>query len=1038
MGLAASSVHFVRGVLRNVFGFAVKNKLALDNPVCGAKVPFCGKPKSDSMTTEEGGGAAAPAAQQPPATTAEREARVTQLLVPDLPLNLTSPPLDPPDPNTQVYGPLVLQSQEPINLTALPLDARGNAVHGVQPWWYSSDRTVVFVTKDGSALAGNPGTALLTAHLGTIRAVVSVTVVAGAGKYGGQKPDSTRTLPAAPPLPSSGGAQGVRYLNASWSPGAGLRRAGTVRSERRARFIRAAQVTQTRTGRRRPDYEERLPDDETGSLYQPRNDVGAPPARTEPGAPAPPAATSNATETPGSDNFAFSVPVASLPGRNGLDVLLALSYNSRLWNKSTDRQGGAHMTYDVDAGWPAPGFRLGYGYAEAQGSAGLTLIDPDGTRHQMAKVNPLTPNDFTYESTDGTFIRFVGGRGWGTATYTNGMQVEFGAAGDNPRSYPIRLTDSNGNFIKISYRDGVGPHISTVQDTMGRYVRFRYQGNELVSITVPGYAGGDDRQAIRLYYESQPIAGTFTTDRVAPPAARVIRYVYFPATRAGYRYDYSSYGMIYRMVDLRQMTVSNTEPEVMGLVTSEGQAAATTEYNYPAAPALLNDAPTYDRRTDDWAGRTPFFSAGPPVHIFSVDKAHGVSTVTAPDGSVTITNTIVNNGSWDDGLVRQVEVKQGARVFSRRLTTWEHDGSLRNPRPRRVDVTDERSETRSTLYSYTSFNNVNVLAELGFGGEELRRTETAYETRQQYIDRRLVRLPVSLSVYDGPTDIVKSRTDYGYDEAGSNLTPRNDLVMHDPAYNPRALVEDGCRWEPDPNDPDTNGCLDGGTCDGQITDRYVCSTRSPYRSETVYRGNLSSVTTYLRATNPAPETAVVYTYSYDIAGNLVRETADCCQQRAYTYEKAYEYAYPTVFARGDAGQLQTRAVYDFNTGLVRQTVDENGQPTTVDYYPESLRHQKTTRPDMGYTLSEYGDDTVSFIKNSSVIDSSQEFTDDSSFLVSVRRFNGRGQHVRAATRTPDGWATVDVRYDEMARLRRLSNPYYAADPFAQADNPPGE
>ena len=53
MGLAASSVHFVRDVLKSAFRFAVKNKLASDNPVSGAKVPLRGKPRSDSMTIEE-------------------------------------------------------------------------------------------------------------------------------------------------------------------------------------------------------------------------------------------------------------------------------------------------------------------------------------------------------------------------------------------------------------------------------------------------------------------------------------------------------------------------------------------------------------------------------------------------------------------------------------------------------------------------------------------------------------------------------------------------------------------------------------------------------------------------------------------------------------------------------------------------------------------------------------------------------------------------------------------------------------------------
>ncbi|HEV2863860.1 MAG TPA: RHS repeat-associated core domain-containing protein [Pyrinomonadaceae bacterium] len=1010
-------------------GFAWGLASVLEGVATVLSAGLLGRPAAGAL-----GAAPRTVAPRLPPTRQEREAQVTQLAIAGLPLNLTPPPLDPPDQNVQVYGPLVLQQQEPINLTALPLDADGDAVHGVTPWWYSSDRSVVFVRKDGQALAGNPGTALLTAHVNTIKAVVVVTVVPNSQKYGGQKPDSTRTLPATPPLLGRRADAGVRFVNAAWSPDSAR---PTAARAPRARLVKAgaaaAQLTTPRTGRRRPDYEERLPDDESESLYEPRNDVGTPPHRTEPGAPTPPAAIPSAMETPGSDNFNFVVPAVGLGGR-GLDIYLALTYNSRLWHRSTDRAGGAHMTYDVDAGWPAPGFRLGYGYVEAQGTNGFTLVQPGGSRHRLVKVNPFNRNDHTYETTDGTFIRFVGGRGWGAVTYPDGTRVDFGAAGDNPRSYPIKITDRNGNYVLISYRDGVGPHLSTVQDTMGRYVRFRYQGNELVSVTAPGYEGGQDRQTIRLYYEALPITGTFTADRVAPPAARVIRYVYFPGTRSGYRYDYSSYGMIYRMVDLRGMTVSTTEEEVMGAVTGEGQAAVTTEYDYPVGPALLTDAPIYTRRTDDWAGRTPFHTAGPPVHLFSSNKEQGISTVTSPDGTQTTTQTVVNRGQWDDGLVRQIEVKQGGKIYRRTVNTWEHDGASRNPRPRRVDVVDERNEMRSTLYSYAAFNNVSLLTELGYGGEELRRIQTAYETRPEYINRRLIHLPVSVSIFDGRTGVQKSLVEYTYDGSGDGLVPRPDIIMHDPASRPQSLVEDECRWEPDPNDPDTFGCEGGGTCDGVVSDRYVCSPRSQHRPETNYRGNPTQMTTYTRATDPSPETAIVYSYAYDVAGNLLRETADCCQQKSYTFEKAYEYAYPTVSAQGDAEQLKTRSLYDFNTGLVRRVTDPNEQASVIDYYPDSLRHLQTTRPDAGYTRTVYGDEAMSFVRDETLVDRKGDLEQ---VMTSLRRFNGRSEMVRSAVSTPDGWAIVDVAYDEMRRLRRTSNPYYAADPFGANVNPSG-
>ena len=52
---------------------------------------------------------------------------------------------------------------------------------------------------------------------------------------------------------------------------------------------------------------------------------------------------------------AWSVPLLSLPGRNGLDLGLALSYSSMVWTRS-----GPYIYFDEDNGFPSPGFRLGF------------------------------------------------------------------------------------------------------------------------------------------------------------------------------------------------------------------------------------------------------------------------------------------------------------------------------------------------------------------------------------------------------------------------------------------------------------------------------------------------------------------------------------------------------------------------------------------------------------------------------------------------------------------------------------------------------
>ena len=51
----------------------------------------------------------------------------------------------------------------------------------------------------------------------------------------------------------------------------------------------------------------------------------------------------------------WSVPLLSLPGRNGLDLGMALSYSSMVWTRS-----GPYFYFDEDNGFPSPGFRLGF------------------------------------------------------------------------------------------------------------------------------------------------------------------------------------------------------------------------------------------------------------------------------------------------------------------------------------------------------------------------------------------------------------------------------------------------------------------------------------------------------------------------------------------------------------------------------------------------------------------------------------------------------------------------------------------------------
>lgn len=752
---------------------------------------------------------------------------------------------------------------------------------------------------------------------------------------------------------------------------------------------------------------EGLPDEEQDSVYSPENQVGSVPGKVTPGASSPPAAM-NGTEAPGSSNFTFAVPVVGLPGR-GVGVSLSLVYNSRMWNLSNTVLHLKRMTYDVNHGWPAPGFTLGFGKLTLQRGEVYQLVDPDGTHHQLL----FSSTSGNYVSTDGTFIKY--NETTTTLTYADGTRFIYTPLTTTaPAQFPEKIIDSNGNYIEIAYRDG-GPQIDHITDTLGRQVIFRYDATtgDLVTVEVPGYDNSaTPRQTIRFYYETISIkpAGSFASTVLTSSAvtsAHVIRYVYFPGTQSGYRYDYSQpYGMIYRVTQLRGMQVSTTSNSQTGSVTSDGQQAAVTEYNYPTQPSNLTDAPTFTRRTDDWAGRTTGMTENgqqvAPFYTFAVNHANGTSTVTSPDGTVEETGAIVHSGFWDDGLIKYVEIRNGTSVLRRIETDWETWGvqnALYNQRVKEVRGTNEAGQTVTTDYLYwdapAGFNNIKKVVEKGFAGEELRVIKYAYETGEAYETQGLLHLPTSIVVYKNSVDAdadsnAVSLVEYGYD--GSSLASCPGITMVDQSY-----------------------------------------------SSVTARGNATSFTSYANAA--AKTGATTSTVTYDMAGNALTQTLSCCLLKQYVYGAGDNYAYLTSVKRGDMGQLTTGAAYDHNTGLLRSVTDENLQQTTFDYDPASLRATQTTRPDGGYTRVEYHDTLVddqaepdvvprhSYVKTTTAIDQ----TDGTFREISGWQYaDGRGAPARMFSQTPEGYAASDIEYDAMGRVYRSNNPYIVASAAAAA------
>ncbi len=513
-----------------------------------------------------------------------------------------------------------------------------------------------------------------------------------------------------------------------------------------------------------------LPENEQSSVYSPQNNLGTPPGQTEADS-SNRAAALPITHRPGAANFNFSIPLASLSGRQ-IDAGVGLTYNSRTWNKSCAEYVGIEcvqnrFTYDIEQSWIAPGFSSGFGYMETRAMvvhkhpnqssnfqyfteivpAGIT--DPNGTRHELSCVesNPAFPGTYTtscktYRSGDGTFIN-VPARSWVanpgngqtpneagygiasfTVSYPNGTKITYGGGfgtGVIRRHYPLKIEDRNGNWVRIFYKDTTFGRIDKIVDTLNREIKFYYENDQsgnpdkLVAVTVPGMGADEEIQTVRFYYENLELdpSESFSNNAIVPAASteRVLKWIYLPGTKTAYKYFYhSKFGMMTKIERHLGVTASTNLTSSTGTILNEGVWAATTEYNFPDGLTRIDDVPRYNKRTDDWYGRQ-----GPDpqeTEYVAPDPEPGedyTSTITVKDNGFDVETATKVDPS---GMLNEISVTKisgsGSQLMSKNEYTW----TGRNLK--RLETTNDAGLIKATEFEYDSYNNPREIRECGY------------------------------------------------------------------------------------------------------------------------------------------------------------------------------------------------------------------------------------------------------------------------------------------------------------------------------------
>ena len=934
-------------------------------------------------------------------------------------------------------GDVTIDLHEHVRFAAIAYDQDNNPIGGVKIKWSGRDAISDRQTKispDGDFEAISPGSFNIMAEGAGKTAAVTIVVrpglksnsTSGASNSAETNPTSTRQV-STRDLPSA-----VATKTDSLQESSGQRSRKTASNTKRGRLLKA----HTRSSKSAPvvkpspasplappALQNGWTDDNYWSADDPGNQVGDPPG-------------SAMDEGAGSGNFQLAAPVLGLPGR-GMNITLRLAYNSRLWNKA-----GSQISFDNDRGWPGPGWALGFGKIQSMGvSSGAMIVDADGTRHGFGGT--LTQfswgTSFVGHTADGTFIDYsCSSNTSGTATSAfarlpNGTAISYGAPGAGA-VYPTNIKDANGNYITITYVNNSGPRIQAIVDTLNRPVNFHYDANNfLTAITGPGLNGGT-RTLVRLNYRQISLAYSFSglTPQVTDSAPWVVNAIYYPATNTGYWFgdtdSYSSYGMLAKVSERRNMSFTAASLNEQGTITATGSITREGLYSYPLSPSQsggsgLTNAPTYTSLTDRWTRDGVNIDEAVTTYSSQPNASPRTVTITLPNGTKSVQYSHNAPGTFRDGLVYQDQTLDASdNVLQSSIVTWAQ-GAYESPRPTRVEATNELSQMMATEYFYGSnYNQVTEVKNYGYGGTSLLHvTRTQYENGANYTVRHIFNLPLVVEVFaaDGTTRV--SRTEYQYD--GQPLAATPDVVHHDQAFNPHAEEEGFCFSGVDPNDPDCTGnCVLSPSfpqCDGVCPEIFSC----PYSSTTDYRGNLTQTTTFADAVNLTGE--VTKTRRYDTTGNLVTAGDSCCGQSRFNYTVDAQYAFPLSETRGAStdplAQITTSTTYDFNTGLILSVTDANGRSSQTTYSPASLRLQTVTLPTGAHTDYSY-DDAAMSVTETTYLESHPAHTTIAQ--QNTKLLNGRGQvRQEKALSAANVWDFVDVAYDNMGRVSQQSRPY---------------
>ncbi|HKP84132.1 MAG TPA: hypothetical protein VJT69_19095 [Pyrinomonadaceae bacterium] len=728
--------------------------------------------------------------------------------------------------------------------------------------------------------------------------------------------------------------------------------------------------------------------------------------------------TGGGGENPLSRNFNWNTPLLKLSGRAGLDLELTLSYNSLVWTKA-----GNTITFDLDKGFPGPGFRLGFPtiqplyYNYDVNKYAYMLIKPDGGRVELRQVGTTA----LYEAADSSHLLFDSNSL--ILRTTDGTQLKYEFKGNEFQCTEVK--DRNGNFITINYTSF--GRISNIVDTLGRTITFEYNTDNNLTFIKQAWTGQQDPHVWASFsYISQTITTKFpqSLTKIAPAEVKALRTVTLN-DGSRFEFDYSSWGQI--------LKINNK--------AADNHLLNYRSYNLPAdATNEYPDCPRFTERRD-WA-----------ENWNRSNSTTGLSGLpSGAEGEVlTATWAIPASGSWtmpDDtqqsGMIAQVTLADGTYVkpyfageaggttgWQRSLpslvetygrskpadpitkqksvaTKWTQDDTgvsyLLNPRVEETNVYDylpsgqilNRARTRLTYQSVDLGNGASCHLPNEFYEYQsnattvLRRTHTDYNTNSAYISRRILGLISGSSLYEtNPTTNVETlvaKTGFDYDEALS-IQGNDAPVQHESTYDSNFLI---------------------GRGNQSTVKRYDV-------------GDLTQVTTSKTKFNTAGAPVVL------IDAMTHQQTISYADSYSDGNDDRNTLAYPTSVTNADT--FTSTAKYNFNFGAVTRTQTPTPAGQTAGTIRNFTHDDKARLLKMAIEFGEnadYAHMRFEYPNSQNRIDTYVTVQQSSSEAHSFKMFDGHGRVFAAAVDHPgstNGFSAQLFLFDKLGQIIKSSNP----------------